>query len=341
MSMFFVKRITSGIKGYFLWVKRLWYCGGKKAYLLHTPTHSNIGDSAIIVAEIAFLKKCGYTKIIEITTKEYQEYRKCIVRLMPKNADIFLPGGGNMGSLWPSEEKLRSEIISDFANHKIVVFPQTIYYSDSEDAKQLQKESIDVYNTKPRLTVAAREQTSFSIMKQIYPYLNVLLIPDIVLSLDFSDFKTQREGIIICFRDDKEKALSEKSKSLLIEKLKNKEYFVRKVDTLSDRDITVENREFVVKQKLGEFAQARLVITDRLHGMVFSAITGTPCIVLGNNHHKVSGTYQWLKHLDYIKFINNINNVDDIVEKMYNKKNCKYWNNHVYFKEFEDFLKNI
>lgn len=340
MSMFFVKRITSGIKGYFLWMKRLWYCGGKKAYLLHTPTHSNIGDSAIIVAEIQFLKKCGYTKIIEITTKEYQEYRKCIVRLMPKNAEIFLPGGGNMGSLWPSEEKLRGEIISDFANHKIVVFPQTIYYSDSEDAKQLQKESIDVYNTKPKLTVVARERTSFTIMKQLYSNLNVLLTPDIVLSLSFTQNDVERKGIAVCFRNDKEGVFSEESKSNLIEKLESSKYLVHQTDTMSEEPITVENREDVVKHKLDEFAQSKLVITDRLHGMVFSAITGTPCLVLGNNHHKVQGTYEWLKHLDYIKFVEDIEIVDSYIEEMYQKSDYRYWIDPSHFSELENLLKN-
>ena len=35
---------------------------------------------------------------------------------MPKHASIFLPGGGNMGSLWPLEEEHRYQIIEDFRN---------------------------------------------------------------------------------------------------------------------------------------------------------------------------------------------------------------------------------
>lgn len=338
--MSYVRRLIRGIKSYCYWIKRLWCLGGRKAYLLATPNHINIGDSAIVVAEIAFLKKCGYTKVIEITTREYQSFRKCIVRLMPKDAEIFLPGGGNMGSLWPAEEEWRSRIINDFSNHKIVVFPQTIYYSDSEDAKQLQKESIDVYNTKPKLTIVARERTSFTIMKQLYPNLNVLLTPDIVLSLNFIQNNVERKGIAVCFRNDKERVLSEKSKSNLIEKLKSNKYLVHKTDTMSEEPITVENRETVVKHKLDEFAQSKLVITDRLHGMVFSAITGTPCLVLGNNHHKVQETYEWLKHLDYIKFVEDIEIVDSYIEEMYQKTNCRYWIDPSHFSELENLLKN-
>jgi pyruvyl transferase EpsI len=43
------------------------------------------------------------------------------------------------------------------------------------------------------------------------------------------------------------------------------------------------------------FSASELVVTDRLHGMVFSYITNTPCIVFPNNNHKIKGTYEWIK----------------------------------------------
>ena len=47
-------------------------------------------------------------------------------------------------------------------------------------------------------------------------------------------------------------------------------------------DYCKENREQLLKQKIEEFQSAELVITDRLHGMIFSVITGTPCIAFDN-----------------------------------------------------------
>ena len=55
--------------------------------------------------------------------------------------------------------------------------------------------------------------------------------------------------------------------------------------------------------KWEEFKHARLVITDRLHGMIFSAITGTPCVALNNSNGKVGFEYEWLKNLPYIGFV--------------------------------------
>lgn len=58
--------------------------------------------------------------------------------------------------------------------------------------------------------------------------------------------------------------------------------------------------------KFKDFQKSKLVITDRLHGMVFCAISGTPCIAFSNYNHKVKGTYDWIKDLDYIKYVDNI-----------------------------------
>jgi pyruvyl transferase EpsI len=44
-----------------------------------------------------------------------------------------------------------------------------------------------------------------------------------------------------------------------------------------------------------------VVVTDRLHGMIFAAITGTPCVVLQNSNHKIESTHQtWLSSLSHI-----------------------------------------
>lgn len=52
------------------------------------------------------------------------------------------------------------------------------------------------------------------------------------------------------------------------------------------------------------FKSSKVVITDRLHGMIFCAITKTPCVVLPNSNHKISGTYyNWLSELEFIQFV--------------------------------------
>ena len=59
--------------------------------------------------------------------------------------------------------------------------------------------------------------------------------------------------------------------------------------------VSIEEREQTVFQRLKAFASYDFVITDRLHGMIFSYICGTPCILFDNKTHKISGVYDtWL-----------------------------------------------
>jgi len=50
--------------------------------------------------------------------------------------------------------------------------------------------------------------------------------------------------------------------------------------------------------------QAQVMVTDRLHGMIFGIITGTPCVVLDSGTHKVAQFYRdWLTDLPGVEFL--------------------------------------
>ena len=74
---------------------------------------------------------------------------------------------------------------------------------------------------------------------------------------------------------------------------------------MSERPVTKENRVEIIMDKFKDFQKSELVITDRLHGMVFCAISGTPCIVFGNYNQKVKN-YSNLSEDDKLTVINMI-----------------------------------
>ena len=81
-----------------------------------------------------------------------------------------------------------------------------------------------------------------------------------------------------------------------------------------------------LSNKFTEFNRAKLVITDRLHGMIFAAITETPCVVFGSYTHKIVESYKWLKDLEYIKFCEDINDFEEKIDEVVSAKNKKYDN---------------
>ena len=54
---------------------------------------------------------------------------------------------------------------------------------------------------------------------------------------------------------------------------------------------------------LKKFAKAKIVVTDRLHGMIFTIITNTPCIAINNLSGKVKGVYDTLSDIEKNKII--------------------------------------
>ena len=310
----------------------------KKIYILNTPLHNNIGDSAIAYAQNLFIEKNvkDNYKIIEVTSEELNRFRKVLGIVVRKRDIIMQHGGGNMGITWFNEEIERRRIIEQFPNNKMIIFPQTIYYGDSEEGKKEFENSKKIYNNHKDLHLIAREKVSYKIMKEAYPNCDVILTPDIVLSMDKLENPYKREGVTFCFRRDVEKALSAEDEQYIIEECKKVTDKVFYTDMMSERSVTKENRVEIIMDKFRDFQKSQLVITDRLHGMVFCAISGTPCIVFGNYNQKVKGTYEWIKHFPYIKYVDNVEQVKDCIDELLQVNKCEYNN-----KNFKDKFNKI
>ena len=311
--------------------------------MLGTPTHTNIGDSAIVLAQNAFLRKNGFNsaQIIELTLSQMQQDWKHIHRWIPKTDIITHLGGGNMGSQWKQEEALHRQVTCGFPRNPMIVFPQTIFYADENSAQ----ESVDVYNRHHHLTIVAREQKSHEIMARLYPDIKLLLSPDIVLSATMDTFgvhHSERQGVLLCMRQDAERAMSDDDRSKIESFIKSHPLTYRCTDMHSDYPITKENRLDCVRQKMAEFSSAKLVITDRLHGMIFAAITGTPCIAFSNYNHKVRGTYDWISYLPYIRYAQSTEDAIRMIPELLDMENCVYDSTPLqpYFEELAQVVKN-
>ncbi len=97
-------------------------------------------------------------------------------------------------------------------------------------------------------------------------------------------------------------------------------------DMYSGQKVTKQSREMQVREKMEELASARLVITDRLHGMVFCALAGTPCIAMSSSNHKVRGTYEWISYLPYVRYAKTPEEVERYLPELLAMENCRYDN---------------
>ena len=92
-------------------------------------------------------------------------------------------------------------------------------------------------------------------------------------------------------------------------------------DMVENHMINSNKRKKVIYKKLKKFAKSKIVITDRLHGMIFAYLTQTPCIVFSNYNHKVKGVYDWLKsNTNTIIYETEIENLENGIDKILNIK---------------------
>ena len=248
-----------------------------------------------------------------------------------------------MGNTWISEELMRRMIIQDFPRHKKIIFPQTIYYSDTPIGQHQMDESIGIYNTE-NILMFARDRVSYAIMKNLYPLAKILFCPDMFLFYENPCLVAEHKGksILLCLRSDKEKALSIEDVQSIMSVLQSNNLKYRLTDMHHTDTIDIHNRSFVITKKLCEFSSSKLVVTDRLHGMLFSVLTGTPCIVFGNFNHKISGVYEYVSHLKYIRYIDSVDEFSDaLLDLLLN--NCWLYDNtqlNSYFKQARNVVIN-
>lgn len=291
----------------------------KKILYLLVPIHGNLGDQAIAYATRKFLAdKFGGYEVIEFERDEIYRYGLALKKVLNKDDIIVLHGGGNMGTLYIKEEEPRRLIIDNFRNNKIISMTQTITFSDDDEGDKEKEKTIKSYNNNPNLTLLAREDKSYEIMSELFKNNSVIKVPDIVLYLeDLFEVNKDRSYIMTCLRKDKESVFKEKTDEFLSELKKCYEDVIES-DTVIKDLVTIDTREQELFKIWNDFRNAKVIITDRLHGMIFATITKTPCIVLRSLDHKVIESYKWLKDLNYIRFTDelDIDHIKILIEEL-------------------------
>ena len=305
--------------------------GSNGIMLISTPSHGNLGDHAIYIAELQLLQKLHpKIKFIDLNDRQIGRIENIYAINTPPNIVIAVHGGGFLGSLWPQCEYRFRRTLQAFPNNKVIVFPQTITFDvTTKEGKAFLRESQKIYSAHRKLTIFVREKKSFAFMQQYFPTVKCILVPDIVTILDISLKEEKRNGILFCMRHDLEKTLDKNSfdfmQKVVHQKYPNEEIMF--TDTvIGEENIYLEskeNKKYVIK-KMEEFKRSKLVVTDRLHGMIFAALTDTPCIAINNTNGKVQAVYDWIRSNEYIRFVNSMENFKSQLESLDLQKQYHY-----------------
>ncbi len=314
-------------------------CKSKKNIVIFgTPNHGNLGDYAIYLAEKKLLQEYAPDyHIFDVNMAVFNSEIDYLSKLIGKKDLLILTGGGNLGNQYMDDENIRRKVISLFPKNRIVIFPQTMFFTADETGEQEKAITADVYNTHKDLWIAARDELSYREMQVMFTG-KLFLLPDVVLTWGTLTAK-QRKGALVVLRSDVESSINNEQRRYVVQLLMRTYEKVEKTDTVV-KDIPIEDFDKNLQNKWEQFQKAELVITDRLHGMIFAAISQTPCLCIGNYNHKLRETFKWVKELGYIRFLSDWSEIDGMIAELRKKKDCIYHVESVN-ERYASFLKEI
>lgn len=297
------------------WLHRVDYPlpDGRRVFIFLAADYGNIGDLAITAAQESFLRNTMESHfVVRVPISRTRTQLRSIKKQINSADLITIVGGGNMGSLYPDIEELRQLIIRSFPNNRIVCFPQTLDWDDTSASEKALRRIVKTYSSHLDIHVFARESISREKLASLFhlsPNVNIGYAPDIVLSASGSSLGGNGghlpSGILRCLRDDKERSLDEKRNRQLDEAIANTGEPIEITDThAGGARLPEEECARLLADKLTQFSSARLVVTDRLHGMILSVLAGTPCLVVPNSNHKIRQTWlDWLSDHPLVAFL--------------------------------------
>lgn len=317
--------------------KRIWY--------FCVPTHSNLGDQAQACCIEKYFRKFFSDHIVfKLSNNAFDFYEEKILMILKekiKETDlIFFQSGYTFTGIHPYENMHR-KIVENFPYNKIVFLPQTVKFKKSKILENVQ----NFYGKYDNIYFFARDKISYDIYKSIFPeHRNVYCFPDIVTTeignYDFNN--NERNGILLCVRNDVEKLYSFQEISLFKEKLQK----IAKVSLSDTNSETKENslKEYwkKIEETIDDYAQYQVIITDRYHGTIFALIANTPVIILKTTDHKVVTGADWFEGVyeDYVYVVNDLEEASQVAQQIVT--GFEYRKLPSYFKEkYYDRLKDI
>ncbi len=293
----------------------------KKCILTDLPYHNNPGDHLIWRGELDFLRQQNI-EILDQTSNWTFKFPT-----IDATTCICMHGGGNFGDLYHSCQDFRLKIIKHYPNNRIVMFPQSVWYSNYDKISL----DADIINSHGDIYLCARDEQTYDFMKKHFFNAHILLVPDMAFyikrdSLEKYALRHPIKGELYLKRSDKELAsfcddvLSESHDWPSFEAKNNIDAYLYRVPNIISRlnrigilNDNVRNgivdtyyarimSPIFIKSACSFISQYQQVTTTRLHAMILSVLLNRQVKYIDNSTKKLSAFAEtWLKDLDSVK----------------------------------------
>lgn len=279
-----------------------------KCAIFDLPYYKNIGDVLIWEGEISFLNETGKKIVYSCSEKT------CMFPTLDTDVTILFQGGGNIGDLYIEHTRILDNLITKYSNHSIVIFPQTVYFKDS----QIEQSFFSSIKEHPHLTFCCRDWKSHETVSK-YLGNRALLLPDMAFcinkeTLTAFEIPESKQSIWVK-RNDIEK--TNVNTGIEFDKIYDWPPFEHKftipivVNTIFDRIVPFTNstalkklwdkyasnnfKSDMIRTGVEFLSPYKKVYSERLHGAILSVLLDKTVIIMDNSYGKNSTFYDtWL-----------------------------------------------
>jgi exopolysaccharide biosynthesis predicted pyruvyltransferase EpsI len=298
------------------------------ACVLDPPDHPNVGDCAIFLGEVEFLR--NYLTSPVLSYYDCKSYVNSCDMHIGRQPILLFHGGGNFGDIWPQHHLFRLHIMERFPDIPKIQFPQSISFSDPGILDQTRR----LIAAQRKFVFLARDESSLAFAQKNFDC-EVQLCVDMAFwmadrrrpenQFDVQCLLRTDKEVLVEKRGDIERTLQAAQRRFSID-----DWIVDQSNlaTLLTRKTTSRWRRYPsvaamlqgpvfrlreayahrrVEYGLDLLARANTVVTDRLHAHIMSVISGLENLVFDSMDGKVSAFYNtWTKADPRSRFLTSV-----------------------------------
>lgn len=276
--------------------------GARNVHYIDIPVHNNVGDLLIFEGTLEFIRNN------KIRVKNYISEFTLHDRNIDTDDVLLMHGGGNLGDLYPHHQQVKEHYLRKFPRNRIIILPQTAHFQSTQNYKDIGK----LFRQHNDLHICLRDEKSFELAKELSDKLYRL--PDMAHQLYplMAESKSSPEGTLVIGRTDDEKGNLDFQSILGVHtdwpeiiqtfndvitsfRAKQKSYRKYKLTRFTANPSSQKWIQIVAQLtslSADYFAKYEKVVTNRLHGHIFSCLLNIPNVVVDNSYGK---NYSYMK----------------------------------------------
>jgi len=289
--------------------------------LVDVPNHANVGDSAIYLGELAWLRAAGVPEPDYVSDVFSHDDDRLRARV--PHGTILIHGGGNVGDLWRRHQALREQVIERFPHHRIIQLPQTIHF---ENPAALER-AATLFSSHGNFTLLVRDGRSLELARDALKC-PARSCPDAAFGLGpLVPGGPATAEVVALARTDKEMPGGGPPTGIPVfdwleddrTPLLRLERTLRSLGTglwLRQR-LRVAVAEQRVRRGCAALGRGRVVMTDRLHGHILCLLMGIPHVAVDNNYGKLRSFVEaWTAEAPGVRFCESWSEAGDALRSL-------------------------